>query len=295
MPDVIDRLADQLAQVLGARRADILPSAAPGGGPSAGREGPADSGGTGGMTPNPPPTGARVQAVLGYGGHGDPAVLVDAPQHTRRELQELIDQTSRTRERDRLRTRFRWQIPYSPEGHNQDGWRFIVGPWSMFDGNVTAPGAGNSTVNVPISIPASTAGPFIFLDRYPGALYFLVYVRTFAWMRVGTTMTGIQEVFYTDPGGAVVGLGIYDAGSSSNGIASIGALCNTQITDPGNAALGQITVQNIGIGGTPVANRYQIGLGYVAMVPDPWFQAQQIKPPTPADITAAMLATQEAS
>ena len=292
MPDMMDRLAEQLAAALGARRGDILPSAAPGGGPAAGREGPTENGGTGGKTPNPPPTGARPQAVLGYGGHGDPTVLVDAPRHTRQELQELVDATARTRLQDKLRSRVRWQIPYSPEGHNQDGWRFIVGPWSMLDGSTNAPGAGNSTVNIPLAIPAGTAGPFIFLDRYPGALYFLIYVRTFAWMRLGSTMTGVQELYFTDPGGAVVGLGIYDAGASAQGAQSVGALCNTQITDPGNANLGQIVVQNIGIGGTPVGSRYQIGLGYVAMMPDPWFQTQQLRPPTPADVTSALLAAE---
>lgn len=282
MADVMDTVADVVSRVLGVRPA-VIPSEAPGGGPEAERE-------------NKRHPGVRVGSVktrghdaLGYGGHGDAVEQVDDLEAlVKREIDTHVTAVqAKGLHEPRPSGRIRFNKPFSPEAYNDHEWRFVAGPLSLFDGTISAPGAGNSVQQVPIQIPAGTVSPVFKLNRYPGALYMTLYVRSFALMSIGSTMTGIQECWFSDAGGATAALGLYNPASSSNGMQSINALLTNPITDPGDAVLGTLTINNIGIGGTPVSVRYQLGVTYVAFYPDPWFNEQMIIPPRPAEIAAA--------
>lgn len=281
MADVLDTLGDSIARLLAGTGTQLRESAGPGAGPSAQREGAKQSGGN---APTGPVKANMRGALGGYGGHPDGAVAYDDRSQVNKELAQLIEEVKHARAVDQLRSRFRFSLPYSAEAHVQDGWRFVCGPFSMFDGTMTAPGGGNSTQTIAVNLAAGTLSPTFLLDRYPGALYVNLFIRSFSFVPTGTTMTGLQECWFTDPGGAVVALGIYNtANQSSSNYLAVQALCNTPLTDPGLQALGQINVQNIGIGGTPVTVRWQLGVSYAFLVPDPWFQAQQGRVPTPAE------------
>lgn len=285
MADILDEVAEAVKRALtiGPR---AIPSAAPGGGPEADRENRRTLGG--GRIGSHIPRGGDA---TGYGGHGDPAALADPD--TQAVVGGLIDQHVLAVQRKGLREprpsgRIRFNHPFSMEAHIENDWRHVSGPFSLFDGTITAPGAGNSTVEVAITMPTSAPSPILLLNRYPGAMYVNLYVRSFAYMPTATTMTGLQEIWFQDDGGSVVGLGVYNASSQTANYVSIGALCTSPFTDPGNVKLGKLVITNIGIGGTPVTARYQLSLGYMAMVPDPSFNEQVIIPPTPAEIAQAM-------
>ena len=283
MADVLDDVAAALRNALtGGHAHQPIISAAPGGGPEADREN------------NRVGRGGRIGAhstrghdALGYGGHGDP-VYLDEDVST--EVQQLVRDHITSAQHRALREprpagRIRMQKPFSPETHTDNGWQFATGPFSLFDGTLVAPGAGNSLQQIPIALPTSAVSPVVLLDRYPGAMYMCIYVRSFAFMPTGSTMTGVQEVFFTDFGGAVAGLGIYNPANVGSAIfQNIGALCNSPLTDPGNAQIGTINVNNIGIAGTPVSVRWQLTVCYVAMYADPWFNEQVVVPPLPSEV-----------
>jgi hypothetical protein len=52
------------------------------------------------------------------------------------------------------------------------------------------------------------------------------------------------------------------------------------LTDPGLNQIGTLVMNNIGIGGTPVTVRWQLSIGYIAYIPDPWFNEQMVVSPT---------------
>lgn len=287
MQDPLDEVADWLRKQFAGADNRIKPSAAPGAGPSARRSGPRQ-GQAQGKLARTPVQGADNAQVTGYGGHGDPSVTIDPATDTQTMLQELLNRTERSRAQDKLRERLRFNLPYSIEGHIQDGWRFVRGPFSVLDGTATAPSAGNSVQDFPVSYPAGTVSPIYLLDRYPGAMFMNLYIASLAWVPTGATGTGLQEIVFRDIGGAQVALGVYSAASQSNGFENIGALCNSPLTDPGTQQIGDLLVTNVGIGGTPTTVRWQLGVGYIAMVPDPWFQARQMRLPTPAEETVAV-------
>lgn len=286
MADMMDEVALLLRKALGGGHAhEPIVSAAPGGGPEADRES------------NRVVHGGRIGSyrthgrdALGFGGHGD-AVFVDDAVDT--EVQQLVKDHIHNAQRRALREprpsgRIRMSKPFSPEAHIDNGWQFATGPFSLFDGTLTAPGAGNSVQTIPIVLPVGAVSPVLLLDRYPGAMYMSVYIRSFSFVPTGTTMTGLQECWFADAGGAVAGLGIYNPAQTPSAIyQNIGALCNSPLTDPGNAQLGTITVNNIGIAGTPVTVRWQMTVCYVAFYADPWFNEQVVVPPTPAEIEHA--------
>lgn len=282
MADLIDQLGEQLTRLLGAGGARTIVSEAPGAGPEADREG--------NRTHRAGRIGehlTRGRDALGYGGHGDAVTVVEKPDADAREA---VRRAIRNAQRKGLHQpkpagRIRLQQPFSPEAHIGQNWQFVTGPYSLFDGTQAAPAAGNSTQVIPVALPTNIPSPVMLLDRYPGALYMSTYVRSFAFMPTATGMTGLQECFFTDAGGAVAGLGIYNPANPASAIyQNIGALCNSPLTDPGNTQLGTITVNNIGIGGTPVSTRWQITVSYVAFYPDPWFNEQAVIPPLPADV-----------
>ena len=283
MADVLDDVAAALRNALtGGHAHQPLISAAPGGGPEADREN------------NRVAHGGRIGShsthgrdALGYGGHGD-AVFIDEDVST--EVQQLVRDHITANQRRALREprpagRIRMQKPFSPEAHIDNGWQFASGPFSLFDGTLTAPSNGNSTQIIPIALPTGVPSPVMLLDRYPGAMYMSIYVRSFAFMPTASTMTGIQECWFTDSTGAVAGLGIYNPANVGSAIfQNIGALCSGPLTDPGNAQIGAITVNNIGIAGTPVSVRWQLTVCYVAMYADPWFNEQVVVPPLPSEV-----------
>ena len=290
MADIIEQVSDLIGQVFGTGQRAII-SEAPGGGPEANREGQRKVLGMNhphGTIGSVIPKGTDVH---GYGGYGDPVFLDSQPDAAiQAEINTALLLAKSRRLRDvRPSGRLRMSKPFSPEGHTDVGWNVVAGAYSMFDGTTTAPGAGNSIQTVPIALPANSVSPVILLDRYPGALYMSLYIRAFAFMPVGSTMTGLQECWFTDYGGAVVGLGIFNPTNvAADTYQTINALCATPMTDPGNVTLGTLTINNIGIAGTPVGTRYQLNLSYVALYPDPWFNEQVIVPPTPAEIAEGL-------
>ncbi len=283
MADVIDVLGEKLAHLLGGGSSgSALPSAAPGGGPEADRES------------NRPHRAGRIgehipsgRDALGYGGHGDAVQVIADPEG---DVQAAIRSYAHRVQKRGLHEpkpagRIRLAQAFSPETHIGANWQFATGPYSLFDGTLTAPGAGNSTQTIAVQLPTGIPSPVMLLNRYPGALYMSVFVRSFAFVPTGTTMTGLQECWFTDAGGAVAGLGIYNPAATSSAIyQNIGALCSSPLTDPGNTQLGTITVNNIGIAGTAVSVRWQLTLSFVAFYPDPWFNEQVLIPPTPAEM-----------
>lgn len=282
MPDLLDTLGERLSHLLGANGPSTLVSAAPGGGPEADRES------------NRTHRGGRIGAhipsgrdALGYGGHGDALAVVDDPSE---DVKAAIHTYLRAVQKKGLHQpkpsgRIRLAQAFSPEAHIGRNWQFASGPYSLFNGTLTAPAAGNSLTPIPVALPANIPSPVMLLDRYPGALYMSVYVRSFAFVPTGTGMTGLQECWFQDVGGAVAGLGIYNPAATSSAIyQNIGALCTSPLTDPGNTQLGNLMVNNIGIGGTPVSVRWQLTVSYVAFYPDPWFNEQMVVPPMPAEV-----------
>lgn len=284
MPDYFtDDVADALRKVLnlGPR---AIQSGAPGGGPEADRE---DNRQPGQRIGRHIPKG---NSPLGYGGYGDPAVLDDDQDaEVAREIRAHVRAAQNKGLREpRPSGRLRFNRLFSPEGHNDDGWRFVSGGWSLFDGTASAAGAGTSTQVIPVSMPSGAVSPVMLLNRYPGAQFMQVYIRTIAWVPTGTTGTGLQELYFQGLDGAVAAMGIYNAATPSYGLQSVGALLTTPLTDPGNAPLGNIIVQNIGMGGSPTTVRWQLGVTFVAAVPDPWFNEQVIVPPRPAELAEAL-------
>ena len=279
MADLLDTLGASLTNLLAGTNTQQRESPAPGGGPSAQREGPKESKGEAPRRAIRPSMGSGLG---GYGGHADSAVAFDDRAQVQKQLAELVEQVKQSRAKDALRSRFRFNLPYSAEAHNQDGWRFVCGPLTLFDGTLGAAGGANVLQQVTIALPAGTVSPTLLLDRYPGAMYVNLFVRSFAICATATGQTGLQECFFTDSGGAVVPLGIYNTAVLNSGLQAIQALCSTPLTDPGLQTLGTLNVQNIGAA-TPVSQRWQLGISYAFMVPDPWFQAQQGYAPTPAE------------
>jgi hypothetical protein len=282
MADLIDQLGEQLERLLGAGGSHVIVSEAPGGGPEADRES------------NRPHRAGRIgehithgRDALGFGGHGDAVTVVEQPDA---DVQEAVRRAVRNAQRKGLHQpkpagRIRLAQPFSPEAHIGGNWQYTTGPYSLFDGTQGAPSAGNSVQVIPVALPANIPSPVMLLDRYPGALYMSVFVRSFSIVPTATGMTGLQEVWFTDAGGAVAGLGIYNPANVASAIyQNIGALCNSPLTDPGNTVLGAITVNNIGIGGTPVSSRWQLTVSYVAFYPDPWFNEQMVVPPLPVEV-----------
>lgn len=282
MADVMDSIGELLNRLLSGVEPDKLISPAPGGGPEADRESNRTlrSGRIGEHI-------TRGRDALGYGGHGDALTLApDISDDVKEERAKYIRASQRRgMQQPRPSGRTRLAKPISLEAHIDD-FEAVSGPYSLFDGTITAPGAGNSTQVVPITLPTNIPSPVVLLDRYPGAMYMCVYVRAFSFVPTGTTGTGLQEVWFSDIGGSTCGLGIYVASSQTAGdYQNINSLMTSPITDPGNTQLGQLVINNIGIAGTPTSVRYQLSLGYVAMVPDPWFNEQVLIPPTPAEMT----------
>lgn len=295
MADVLEEVSDLISRVFGTGQRAVV-SEAPGGGPEANREG--ERRVLGMNTPR-----GRIGSVIpkggdasGYGGHGDAVLLDEDGAAIREELQQRVVLAKAARLRDvRPSGRIRFSKLFSPEAHTDMGWNLVAGPYSLFDGTTSAPALGNSTQLVPIALPANSVSPVISLNRYPGAMYMSLWIESISFMPTGSAMTGIQELWFSDPGGAVVGLGIFNpANVAADTYQRIGRLCSTQITDPGNATLGTLTVNNIGIAGTAVGSRYQLNVSFVAVYPDPWFNEQMIIPPTPAEVLEG-LRTMEAS
>src|SRR5260221_1908 len=262
MPDLIDQLGEQLARLLGAAGPRTIISEAPGGGPEADRES--------NRTHRAGRIGEHIthgRDALGFGGHGDAVTTVEQPDA---DVAEAVRRAVRNAQRKGLHQpkpagRIRLAQPFSPEAHIGSNWQFLTGPYSPLDCTVGAPGAGNSTQQIPVALPVNIPSPVMLLDRYPGALYMSVFVRSFAFMPTATGMTGLQELFFIDAGGAVAGLGIYNPATVGSAIyQNIGALCNSPLTDPGNTVLGALTVNNIGIGGTPGSPRRQLPGSFVA-------------------------------
>lgn len=299
MADVMDTLADRLAALLGGGgKIRAIPSMAPGGGPSAAREGASDGPEARpalrplGTPPSMPPSGGRV---TGYGGHAQP-ILVEQGEDVERDLRAAIQRqlsTLRaTRQRDaHPRSRIRLNIPFSLEARIRDHTDDVVGVWSLYDGTAAAPGAGNSTQQITVQVATNALPPVQKLDQYPAPMYLCLRVSSFAWVPTGSTMTGLQELWFIDQGGAVCPLGIYNAASQTAGAyVGVSKLMTSPYTDPGNVVLGTINVNNIGIGGTPVSVRWQLGITFEGMVPDPWFNERHLDMPTPADQTEALMA-----
>lgn len=281
MADILDELGARLIQLFEPQTKE-LPSAAPGGGPEADRES------------NRPRTSKRIGTVRtrgedakGFGGHGDSVRVDEIPGD---DVAEYIHKYLRQTQKKGLHQpkpsgRIRLAKPFSPEAHIDNEWHHVTGPYGLYDGTIAAPGAGNSLVPVSIALPTNIPSPVSLLDRYPGAMYMCIYVRTFAYQPTATTMTGLQELYFQDPGGAVVPLGIVNpAIATSGGLQGISALCTTPLTDPGNIQIGTLFVNNIGIAGTPVTCRYQLGITFAAFYPDPWFNEQLVVPPMPAEV-----------
>jgi hypothetical protein len=282
MPDLIDTLGEKLSHLLGGGDTHVIVSEAPGGGPEAEREN------------ERPHHGGRIgthltrgRDALGYGGHGDAVTVVEDPDE---DAKEAVRRAIHKAQQKGLHTlkphgRIRLAQPFSPEAHVGSEWQHVSGPYSLFDGTLSAPAPGNSVTPIPIALPATIPSPVMLLNRYPGALYMSVYIRSFSFMPTAATMTGLQECYFTDAGGAVAGLGIYNASAITFGnFVNVGALCSSPLTDPGNTQLGQLVVNNIGIAGTPVSVRWQLTVSYVAFYSDPWFNEQVVVPPMPAEV-----------
>lgn len=285
MPDLIDTLGERLGQLLGVTAPSVLPSAAPGGGPEADRESNRPHNGSGRIGQ----TRTRGRDALGYGGHGDAVTVMDEAAQTdavKAEVARMVRAAQRKGlHQPKPAGRIRLAQPFSPEAHIGQNWQYASGPYSLFDGTLAAPSAGNSLTPIPIALPVNVPSPVMLLDRYPGALYMSIFIRSFAFVPTAGTMTGLQECYFQDAGGAVAGLGIYNpAAATSNIFQNVGALLTSPLTDPGNTQLGQLFVNNIGIAGTPVSVRWQLTISFVAFYPDPWFNEQMVIPPLPADI-----------
>jgi hypothetical protein len=225
--------------------------------------------------------------ALGFGGAAD-AITVDASDDAAA-LEHSLEENARIarvarRVHDRVEHgHVRMGKWYWLEGHSDQTVGPCVGPYSLFDGTMTAPGAGNSVTQIPIAVPAGTLSPLYLLDRYPGAMYMSLFVSSFAFVPTGATTTGVQECWFTDAGGAVAGLGIYPAASGASGIQNINKQCSSPLTDSGVAQLGTLTVNNLGIAGTPTTVRWQLSIGFIAFLADPWFNQQMIVPQTKAE------------
>lgn len=279
MADILDSLGERLQGLLGAPQSVV--SAAPGGGPEADREGERTkhSGRIGKHVP-------RGHDALGYGGHGDAVAVVDPDAQVSEAVRRYVHQAQQKGlHQVKPAGKIRLAQPFSPEAHIGGTFQFTSGPYSLFDGTLSAPAGGNSTQTIAVTLPQNIPSPVMLLDRYPGALYMSVFVRSFSFMPTAALMTGVQECWFTDPGGAIAALGVYNPANPGSAIyQNIGALCTTPLTDPGNTQIGTITVTNVGIGGTPCSVRWQMGVCYVAFYPDPWFNEQVVIPPTPAQL-----------
>lgn len=241
-------------------------------------------------------SGKGRQAV-GYGGSGDATVLdTQADAEVQQEIRESIARARGRRQRDVApHGRVRLSKMFSLEGHMEWSGLAVAGPYSLFNGNLTAPGAGNSVQTFAVTLPAGVSVPAFELNRYPGALYYSIFVKSFAISPLTSAMTGTQECFFLDPGGAVVGLGVYNpANVSADQYQNIATLCATPLTDAGLNQIGTLVVNNISIGGTPAISRFQLNVSYIALYPDPWFNEQVLIPPTPAELIEG-LRTSEAS
>lgn len=231
--------------------------------------------------------------ALGFGGAAD-AVIVDEADDAGA-LERVLEENARIarvakKVHDRVEHgRVRMGKWYWLEGHSDQTVGPCVGPYSLFDGTMTAPGAGNSVTTIPITVPAGTLSPLYLLDRYPGAMYMSLFVSSFAFVPTAGTTTGIQECWFTDAGGAVAGLGIYPSASGAAGIQNINKQCSSPLTDSGVAQLGTLTVNNLGIGGTPTSVRWQLAIGFIAFIADPWFNQQMIVPQTKAENVRSLL------
>lgn len=230
--------------------------------------------------------------ALGFGGAPD-AIIVDesGPEELERALEENA-RIARVAKKvhDRVEHgKIRMGKWYWLEGHSDQTVGPCVGPYSLFDGTMTAPGAGNSVTTIPITVPTGTVSPIYLLDRYPGAMYMSLFVSSFAFVPTAGTTTGIQECWFTDAGGAVAGLGIYPSATGASGIQSINKQCSSPLTDSGLQQLGTLTVNNIGIGGTPTSVRWQLSIGFIAFIADPWFNQQMILPQTKAENVRSFL------
>lgn len=228
--------------------------------------------------------------ATGFGGSGD-AIVVE--QNFNTDVASAIEEAEhifqvRHKTRDvKAEGKVRLNTWFWPEAHSAQSVGVVMGPFSLFDGTTGVPGAGNSVQVVPIALPAGTVSPIFLLDRYPGALSMCIFVGAFSICPLGTTATGNYECWFSDPGGATVGLGTYFANAGS-GYQSITRQLSTPLTDPGQMTMGQLIINNIGLGGTEVAYRWQLALGYIANLPDPWFNEQVIKPPLPSEVAARL-------
>lgn len=299
MPDILETVSDSLLKLLqGNHRTGAIVSDAPGGGPSSeGEEHRAviEQGHKGtiplGYLAKHPGLG---RDATGYGGAGD-AVIADQEDEEKQILR-IHEENARiaraaTHVRDRTPSgKVRMGRWYWLESHSDQTVGPVMGPFSLFDGTVGAPSAGNSVQVVSITMPANTVSPIFLLDRYPGAMYMSLFISSFALMPTATGMTGIQECWFQDIGGAVGGLGLYNAtGTNTQDYNNINKQLSSPLTDPGLSTLGTLTINNIGIGGTPVSSRYQLTIGYMAFFPDPWFNEQMVLPQTKRDNVRSFL------
>lgn len=284
MPDVMDQLSDALATLFKQRQRALV-SPAPGTGPESEIEDrrlvvEKQYNGTlplGYLAAHP---GKGAQAT-GFGGSGD-AIIVDT--FADQEVEEAAETETKRIEavRRKLRNtpaaeRIRLGKWFWLESHSDNTTGPTIGAFSLFDGTTGVPSAGNSVQQVTVALPAGTVSPVYLLDRYPGVFFMSIFVASAAFLPLGTTMTGVQEIWFSDIGGATAGLGIYNA-ASGNPYENINKQMDTPYTDPGTMTIGTLTFNNIGIGGTPVAVRWQLSIGYVGFVPDPHFNQQMMLP-----------------
>jgi hypothetical protein len=291
MADVLESLSTALSELISGGRPKVIVSDAPGAGP--------ESESTGhrvaieAMHNGRLPLGYLAQvpgkgrSATGYGGSGD-AITVD--EHEDEEVRAAVREAARIASIHKpvanppVHERVRLQKWYWLESHTENPVGPTVGPYSLFDGTTGVPSAGNSVQTIPIALPAGTLSPVYLLDRYPGAMYMSLFISSFAFIPIGSTATGVQEFWFTDAGGAVAALGMANA-ATGDGYSNINKQLSSPLTDPGLTTLGTLTVNNISLGGTPVACRYQIGIGYVAGFADPSYNEHMLLPLTPAQKT----------
>lgn len=301
MADPLERLSQALQDMLRTGgRVRAIPSAAPGGGPSAAREGAGASPASRplGTPPTYPPHGGEAR---GYGGHGDPVLYEEArdvPSDLKQEIAAALDSPAMRAARQhevRPRGRVRLNQEVTLEGHTEARHVTTLGPFSLYEGSFT-PTAGTAVLDVPIVIPSTTISPVALLNRYPGALYFKLVVSSFALMPTAATMTGLLRVFFADIGGAVCPLGLFNGAlQPANSYQAFDRKLTTPYTDPGVITLGSLVIESLTIA-APVSVAYQLGLAFIAEFPDPWFAEMQLDPPPLSEIEAvASLRSMEAS
>lgn len=250
----------------------VAPSMAPGTGPAQEREhanSPQDASYEAPSVPKP--NWADARRATGFGGGGDPVVIVPAPRAGR---------TSRTAGQnlgagplDRSYVTLYGQL------RSREDWRFTVEDYAQV-AITQAVANGTATGLLTVVSNNNAIGNNMRLSQYPGAISayrVLVYLSLAptALTATGAYALTLQPYSGGSAAGKIVPLGVFTASQAFSEVLSL--VVDVPITDAGDIVVGQVTMTSITIA-APTTVTIQLGVGYAYPVPEHRSSGYHVEP-----------------